>query len=241
MDIDKGLLEASSGQSGHIGIDTSSSNQAIGAATTNSNNNTTTTTTTTNPIGNNRNSNGSSIDGSGNISNTNSATGTNDPTDDDDIHNTSDGGKPTEFGTISMPSKISRRRPSRPPSKENDIYVTREKYKMESQIKRAKHLLLDKKFPFVNIHALGAAIGHAIILANQLRERMYNQVNLETSISTTNVYDDIVPANEANKNPQQCTHNFSHTLIQEQEIRTNSRKTPTITIKASLKETSSSS
>ncbi|KAJ1678438.1 hypothetical protein EV182_004045 [Spiromyces aspiralis] len=89
---------------------------------------------------------------------------------------------------------------------------------MESQIKRVKVLLLDKKYPFVTVHALGAAIGHAIILATQVRERIHDhEVVLETDISTTTVHDDVVPSNE------------------EQDIWTNSRKTPTIAIKISLR------
>ncbi|KAJ1801226.1 hypothetical protein LPJ59_000471 [Coemansia sp. RSA 2399] len=91
-------------------------------------------------------------------------------------------------------SMIKKRKPLRPSVSRSDIYVTRERRKFNSQLQRARKLLVDRHYPSITIHGLGAAIQHAIKLANAVKATLGDElVSMHVSTDTVTLYDDVVP------------------------------------------------
>ncbi|KAJ2547135.1 hypothetical protein EV175_005340 [Coemansia sp. RSA 1933] len=89
---------------------------------------------------------------------------------------------------------IKKRKPQRPSALRSDIYVTRERRKFSSQLQRARKLLVDRHYPSITIHGLGAAIQHAIKLASAVKATLPDDlVSMNVSTDTVTLYDDIVP------------------------------------------------
>ncbi|KAJ1803176.1 hypothetical protein LPJ56_007024, partial [Coemansia sp. RSA 2599] len=60
-------------------------------------------------------------------------------------------------------------------------------------LNRARKLLLDRHFPSVTIHGMGAAVQQAVMLANALKASLADQVILDVASDTVTLYDDVVP------------------------------------------------
>ncbi|KAJ1648427.1 hypothetical protein J3B02_000729 [Coemansia erecta] len=88
---------------------------------------------------------------------------------------------------------VKKRKPLRTSTSRSDIYVTRERRKFNSQLNRARKLLLDRHFPLVTIHGMGAAIQQAVMLANALKASLADQVTMDVTSDTVTLYDDVVP------------------------------------------------
>ncbi|KAJ2745298.1 hypothetical protein GGI20_002276 [Coemansia sp. BCRC 34301] len=89
---------------------------------------------------------------------------------------------------------VKKRKPIRPSVSRSDIYATREPRKFQAYVNRARRLLLDRNYPSVTIHGLGAAIPQAIKIANVVKASLSDQVAIDVTTDTVNMYDDIVPA-----------------------------------------------
>ncbi|KAJ1666214.1 hypothetical protein IW140_006148 [Coemansia sp. RSA 1813] len=97
-------------------------------------------------------------------------------------------------GVTTAGSMIKKRKPLRPSVSRSDIYVTRERRKFNSQLQRARKLLVDRHYPSITIHGLGAAIQQAIKLANAVKSTVGDTlVSMDVSTDTVTLYDDIVP------------------------------------------------
>ncbi|KAJ1842082.1 hypothetical protein H4S02_000911 [Coemansia sp. RSA 2611] len=92
---------------------------------------------------------------------------------------------------------IKKRKPLRPSTSRADIYVTRDRRKFNSFMRRARKLLVERNYPSVTIHGLGAAIPTAIKLATALKASVGEQVTMETTTHTVTLYDDIVLQDES--------------------------------------------
>ncbi|KAJ2379603.1 hypothetical protein GGI05_006576 [Coemansia sp. RSA 2603] len=105
--------------------------------------------------------------------------------------------KPAEKNTHSKRPRIDgavkKRKPLRASTSRSDIYVTRERRKFNGQLSRARKLLLDKHYPHITIHGLGAAIQQAIMLADAVKESLANQVTMDVTSDTVTLYDDVIP------------------------------------------------
>ncbi|KAJ1842087.1 hypothetical protein LPJ70_003965 [Coemansia sp. RSA 2708] len=92
---------------------------------------------------------------------------------------------------------IKKRKPLRPSTSLADIYVTRDRRKFNSFMRRARKLLVERNYPSITIHGLGAAIPTAIKLATALKASVGEQVTMETTTHTVTLYDDIVLQDES--------------------------------------------
>ncbi|KAI8320309.1 hypothetical protein GQ54DRAFT_221951 [Martensiomyces pterosporus] len=88
---------------------------------------------------------------------------------------------------------VKKRKPIRPSASRSDIYVTRERRKFSGQVRRARKLLLDRQFPHITIHGLGAAIEQAIKLSNTVKASLGDQVTTDVTTDTVTLYDDVIP------------------------------------------------
>ncbi|KAJ1880984.1 hypothetical protein LPJ57_001904 [Coemansia sp. RSA 486] len=88
---------------------------------------------------------------------------------------------------------VKKRKPLRTGTSRSDIYVTRERRKFNGQLNRVRKLLLDRHFPLVTIHGMGAAIQQAVMLANALKASLADQVTMDVTSDTITLYDDVVP------------------------------------------------
>ncbi|KAJ2496725.1 hypothetical protein IWW47_003747 [Coemansia sp. RSA 2052] len=88
---------------------------------------------------------------------------------------------------------VKKRKPIRPSVSRSDIYVTREPRKFQALVNRARRLLVDRNYPSVTIHGLGAAIPQAIKVANVVKASLSDQATMDVTTDTVNMYDDIVP------------------------------------------------
>ncbi|KAJ2898874.1 hypothetical protein GGI21_000545 [Coemansia aciculifera] len=89
---------------------------------------------------------------------------------------------------------VKKRKPIRPSQSRSDIYATREPRKFQSHVNRARKLLLNRNYPSVTIHGLGAAIPQAIKISNAVKASLGDQTTMDVTTDTVNMYDDIVPA-----------------------------------------------
>ncbi|PVU99017.1 hypothetical protein BB559_001072 [Furculomyces boomerangus] len=78
----------------------------------------------------------------------------------------------------------------------NEIYVTKNKTKSRSYIRRTKKLLLEKKFPCVIINGLGSAVQNAKSVADAVKKELHDQVSLEQEDSIVKVYEEVLSNNK---------------------------------------------
>ncbi|PIA15004.1 hypothetical protein COEREDRAFT_18307, partial [Coemansia reversa NRRL 1564] len=102
---------------------------------------------------------------------------------------------------------LKKRKPIRPSTSRADIYVTRERRRFSSHLRRARKLLFERNYPFITIHGLGAAIQHAISLANAVKASLGGQVTMEVSTDTVTLFDDIIPKNDTDDISTQMRQN----------------------------------
>ncbi|KAJ2612648.1 hypothetical protein H4S08_002615 [Coemansia sp. RSA 1365] len=102
---------------------------------------------------------------------------------------------------------VKKRKPIRPSTSRADIYVTRERRRFSSHMRRARKLLFERNYPFITIHGLGAAIQHAISLANAVKTSLGGQVTMEVTTDTVTLFDDIIPQNDADDISTQMRQN----------------------------------
>uniref|UniRef100_A0A915N687 FAD/NAD(P)-binding domain-containing protein n=1 Tax=Meloidogyne javanica TaxID=6303 RepID=A0A915N687_MELJA len=86
--------------------------------------------------------------------------------------------------------EICKRVPPHPIWAGNDVCVTRKTH-IIAQFKKCKYLL-DRKFDFVKIHALGKAINQALCLALKIEEEMHNSISVNILTGTVEVTDDLI-------------------------------------------------
>ncbi|KAJ2687518.1 hypothetical protein IWW39_002873 [Coemansia spiralis] len=101
--------------------------------------------------------------------------------------------RPQEQKRAAVEGFVKKRKPIRPSVSRSDIYVTCEPRKFKAQVNRARKLLLDRSFPSITIHGLGAAIPQAIKIANVVKASLSDQMTMDVTTDTVNVYDDVVP------------------------------------------------
>uniref|UniRef100_A0A1I8BYW9 Ribonuclease P n=1 Tax=Meloidogyne hapla TaxID=6305 RepID=A0A1I8BYW9_MELHA len=102
--------------------------------------------------------------------------------------------------------EICKRIPPHPIWAENDVCVTRKTHIL-AQFKKCKRLL-DRKFDFVKIHALGKAINQALCLALKIEEEMHNSIGVTIVTGTVKVTDDLISlldADEMNSKQRQVS------------------------------------
>ncbi|KAJ2500057.1 hypothetical protein GGH96_003015 [Coemansia sp. RSA 1972] len=92
---------------------------------------------------------------------------------------------------------VKKRKPLRPSTSRADIYVTRDHRKFNSYMRRARKLLVERNYPTVTIHGLGAAIQTAIKLASAVKASLSDQIVMDTTTHTVTLYDDVVPQDES--------------------------------------------
>ncbi|KAJ2798167.1 hypothetical protein H4R20_004917 [Coemansia guatemalensis] len=102
---------------------------------------------------------------------------------------------------------VKKRKPIRPSTSRADIYVTRERRRFSSHMRRARKLLLERNYPSITIHGLGAAIQHAISLANAVKASLGGQVTMEVSTDTVTLFDDLIPQNDTDDISTQMRQN----------------------------------
>ncbi|KAJ2658204.1 hypothetical protein IWW48_004141 [Coemansia sp. RSA 1200] len=104
-------------------------------------------------------------------------------------------------------SMIKKRKPLRQSVSRSDIYVTRERRRFNSQLHRARKLLVDRHYPSITIHGLGAAIQQAISLANAVKATLDDSlVTMDVSTDTVTLYDDVVPLLDCEESSGQCSN-----------------------------------
>ncbi|KAJ1881837.1 hypothetical protein LPJ66_011251 [Kickxella alabastrina] len=91
---------------------------------------------------------------------------------------------------------VKKRKPMRASTSRSDIYVTRERRKFNGQLNRARKLLLDRHFPSITIHGLGAAIQQAIMLANAVKASLGDQATMEVTSDTVTLFDEVIPEDD---------------------------------------------
>ncbi|KAJ2004047.1 hypothetical protein GGI02_005959 [Coemansia sp. RSA 2322] len=105
----------------------------------------------------------------------------------------SDSIKPSDQKRPVIEGAVKKRKPIRPSVARSDIYVTRDPKKFQSQVNRARRLLLDRHYPSIAIHGLGAAIPQAISIASAVKACLSDETTMDVTTDTVNIYDDIVP------------------------------------------------
>ncbi|EDV27299.1 Ribonuclease P protein subunit p20 [Trichoplax sp. H2] len=89
---------------------------------------------------------------------------------------------------------IRKRLPRSLPKRKNDVYVTR-KTNFAAQIKKCSKLL-ESEFTEIHIHGLGAAVNRAINLALQLKLTSSGGLEVSTTTSTVELFDDFESLDE---------------------------------------------
>ncbi|KAJ2765377.1 hypothetical protein IWQ56_004123 [Coemansia nantahalensis] len=102
---------------------------------------------------------------------------------------------------------IKKRKPLRPSASRADIYVTRERRRFNGHVQRARRLLLERNYPAITIHGLGAAIPNAIKLASTVRASLGGQTTMDVSTDTVTLFDDVVPEDADADISTQMRHN----------------------------------
>ncbi|KAI9505476.1 hypothetical protein GGI25_001022 [Coemansia spiralis] len=124
---------------------------------------------------------------------------------------------------------VKKRKPIRPSTSRADIYVTRERRKFNGHLQRARKLLVDRHYPHITIHGLGAAIQQAIQLANAIKASIgSNVVSMDVSTDTVTLYDDVVPQDNDSKIVTQARQNsaihIKMTLVDSVRSKINAKK-----------------
>ncbi|KAJ2345844.1 hypothetical protein GGF43_005120 [Coemansia sp. RSA 2618] len=92
---------------------------------------------------------------------------------------------------------VKKRKPMRASTSRADIYVTRDRRKFNSYMRRARKLLVERNYPAITIHGLGAAIQTAIKLATAVKASLGDQVTMDTTTHTVTLYDDVIPQDDS--------------------------------------------